>query len=75
MTKYPELTLSFKPLVLESTGGWHPLSFNTLKSLASTMATNTGKLPYDILNILLTTYSIRLHKSKGILLVRRCEGF
>ena len=65
ITKYLDLGSSFKPLVLESTGGWHPSSFNTLKLLASKMATNTGKLPNDILNVLLTTCSIRLQRSQG----------
>ena len=29
MTMYPELGSSFKPLVLESNGDWHPMSYNT----------------------------------------------
>lgn len=59
---HPELGSTYKPLVLESTGVCHPLSFSTLKSLASKIATNTGKLPFDI-----STCSIRLQRSQGSL--------
>ena len=30
--------VSFKPLVVESTGGWHPFSFKYLKDIADRMA-------------------------------------
>jgi len=72
--KYPQLGSNFKPLILESTGGWHPYSFNTLKELAYKMATNSGKSQADLLNSLLTTCSVSLQRSQGCLLVRRTQG-
>jgi hypothetical protein len=33
--KYPDLGPKFKPLVIESTGGWHNYSMDYLKSIAA----------------------------------------
>jgi hypothetical protein len=35
MKKYPDLGPRFKPLVIESTGGWHNYSFDYLKTMAA----------------------------------------
>ena len=44
MKKYPDLGSRFKPLVLESTGGWHAYSFEYLKKLADHIASRTNML-------------------------------
>ena len=75
MKKYPELGHHLKPLVVESTGGWHQYSFGFLKTLASHVAARLGSLTKDVLNNILSTSSIRLQRHQGSLLVRRCLGF
>jgi hypothetical protein len=74
MKKYPELGHHLKPLVVESTGGWHQYSFGFLKTLASHVAARLGSLTKDVLNNILSTSSIRLQRHQGSLLVRRCLG-
>ena len=75
MSKYPDLGSSFKPSVVESTGGWHAASFNTLRSLAVKMSVNTGKSTSVLLNGMLATCSVRLQRSLGSHLLRRCQGY
>ena len=74
ISKYPELGNRFKPLILESTGGWHPFSFNFLKTLADHIAARTNKTAKDSLNALLTAASFCLQRHQGTMLVRRCLG-
>jgi hypothetical protein len=74
MAKYPDLGARFKPLVIESTGGWHPYSFDYLKTLADHIAARTNKSARDALNGLLTTSAFCLQRHQGTMLVRRCLG-
>ena len=52
--KYPELGARFKPLVIESTGGWHAYSFDYLNSIARHISSRTNKKSRDVLNTILT---------------------
>ncbi len=72
--KYPDLGNKFKPLVLESSGGWHPYSMDYLKTIANTISARCLKTPSDVLGDLLTMSSIRLQRHQGTMLVRRCLG-
>lgn len=74
MKKYPELGFRFKPLILESTGGWNAYSFDYLKKMAEMIASRSNKLSKVVLNSLLTMASFRLQRNQGTLLVRRCLG-
>lgn len=74
MKKYPDLGYRFKPLVIESTGGWHMYSFDYLKTLAEHIATKSNMIAKDVLNELLTTVSCCLQRHQGTMLVRRCLG-
>jgi Reverse transcriptase (RNA-dependent DNA polymerase) len=74
MKKYPDLGSRFKPLIIESTGGWHPFSFDYLKTLADHIAAKTNVISKDALNTLLTTSAFRLQRHQGTMLVRRCLG-
>jgi hypothetical protein len=74
MKKYPDLGPRFKPLVVESTGGWHTYSFEYLKTLAEHIASKTNKSAKDALNELLTTAAFCLQRHQGTMLVRRCFG-
>lgn len=74
MRKYPELQNRFKPLVIESTGGWHAYSFGYLRKMAEHIAARTNKMAKDALNELLTSASVRLQRHQGTMLVRRCLG-
>ena len=74
MKKYPELSTRFKPLVIESTGGWHPFSFNYLKTLAEHISSRSCSTAQDILTSILRTCSVRLQRHQGTMLVRRCLG-
>jgi hypothetical protein len=74
MKKYADLGNKMKPLILESTGGWHAYSFEYLKKLADHIASRTGQIAKDALNKLLTVSSVRLQRHQGSLLVRRCLG-
>ena len=74
MAKYPDLGSRFKPLVIESTGGWHPYSFDYLKTLADHIAAKTNKVARDALNSILTTSAFCLQRHQGTMLVRRCLG-
>ena len=72
-TKYPDLGFRFKPLILESTGGWHPYSFGYLKTLSEHIASRTNKSAKDALNSILSAASFCLQGHQGML-VRRCLG-
>ena len=74
MAKYPELGARFKPLVIESTGGWHPFSFKTLSSIADHIAVGTNKRSVECLNALLSKSAFCLQRHQGSMLVRRCLG-
>ena len=74
MKKYPDLGPRFKPLILESTGGWHRYSFNYIRTLADHIAARTNKSANDALNSLLTATSFCLQRHQGTMLVRRCLG-
>jgi hypothetical protein len=43
MEKYPDVGPKFKPLVIESTGGWHNYSMDYLKSIAGRIASRSNK--------------------------------
>jgi hypothetical protein len=68
--KYPDLGPKFKPLVIESTAGWHNHSMDHLKSIAS--RSNNSNI--SVLNNLLSVCSFALQRNQGIKLVRRCLG-
>jgi hypothetical protein len=74
LAKYPDLGRRFKPLVVESTGGWHPYSFNDIKLIADHIAARTNKTAVECLNSILTSASCCLQRNQGNLLVRRCLG-
>ena len=74
MSKYPDLGFRFKPLVLESTGGWHPYSIGFLKILSVHIAARTNKSAIESLNALLSVSSFCLQRHQGAMLVRRCLG-
>jgi hypothetical protein len=56
MKKYPDLGPKFKPLVIESTGGWHGYSMDYLKTMAGHIASRSDKSILTVLNDLLSTY-------------------
>jgi hypothetical protein len=67
MKKYPDLGPRFKPLVLESTGGWHKLSFNYLRTLANHIVSrtkSTNKLASEALPLFLPFFT-RMTKIDG----------
>ena len=74
MTKYPDLGSRFKPLVVESTGGWHPYSMGYLKQIAEQIAAHSRLSTADALNTLPTFASCRLQRHQGAMFVRRYLG-
>ena len=74
MMKYPDLGSRFKPMVMESTGGWNAFSFNNLKLIANHIAARTSKVAEDCLNDLLKGSSFCLQRDQGMTLVRRSLG-
>jgi hypothetical protein len=72
MKKYAELVARIKPLVVESTGGWHRYSMGYWKALSEHISTRTSKLVSSVLNDLMTMF--RLQRNQGAMLVRRCFG-
>ena len=74
MTKYPDLGTRFKPLVLESTGGWHPSSFKYLKQIAELVVAHSRLTISTALNLMLTLASCRLQRNQGAMLTRRYLG-
>jgi hypothetical protein len=71
MKKYPDHGPRFKPLVIESTGGWHSYSMDYLKTMASHIACRSNKPNSFVLSSLLRGCSFSLQKLQGML-VRRC---
>jgi hypothetical protein len=74
MKKYPDLGPKFKPLVIESTGGWHGYSMDYLKTMAGHIASRSDKSILTVLNDLLSICSFALQRNQGTMLVRRCLG-
>jgi hypothetical protein len=74
MKKYPDLGPRFKPLVIESTGGWHKYSLEYLKTIAGHIASRSSKPTAFVLNYLLKGCSFSLQRHQGTMLVRRCLG-
>jgi Reverse transcriptase (RNA-dependent DNA polymerase) len=74
MKKYPDLGALFKPLVVESTGGWHAYSFDYLTKISEHIVARTGVFARDALNSILSVTSLRLQINQGTMLVRRCLG-
>jgi hypothetical protein len=72
MYKYSDLKDQLKPLIIENTGGWHPKSFETLKSLSELIAHRTNQSTKDVLNSLLLNISVK--RDQGAMVVRRCQG-
>ena len=73
MKKYKdEIGDLLKPLVVETTGGWHPESMNTLAALCHMAALNVRKSASLILNKVLVKLSCALQKYHAVSLVRRC---
>jgi hypothetical protein len=70
--KYRELGPRLKPLVIESTGGWHPFSYDYLKTLADHISARIDKSAIKALDDILTTVSFCLQRNQGAMLVRRC---
>jgi hypothetical protein len=58
MKKYPDLGPKFKPLVIESTGGWHNYSMDYLKSIAGHIASRSNKSNISVLNNLLSVHML-----------------
>ena len=61
MTKYPDLGTRFKPLVVESTGGWHPSSFKYLKQIAELVVAHSRLTASTAFNLMLTLASCQWH--------------
>jgi hypothetical protein len=74
LKKYADLKDQLKPLVIENTGGWHPMSFETLKNLSELIAQRTNQTTKEVLNNLLPTISVNLQRDQGAMVVRRCQG-
>jgi hypothetical protein len=74
LKKYSDLKDQLKPLIIENTGGWHPKSFETLKSLSELIAHRTNQSTKDVLNSLLLNISVNLQRDQGAMVVRRCQG-
>ena len=74
LKKYLDLKDQWKPLIIENTGGWHPKSFETLKSLSELIAHRTNQPTKDVLNSLLLNISVNLQRDQGAMVVRRCQG-
>lgn len=74
MKKYPDLGPRFKPLVVESTGGWHRYSMDVLKLIAGHIASRCTAQTSSVLNNLLMGCSFALQKHLGTMMVRRCLG-
>ena len=72
--KYPDLGPRFKPLVVESTGGWHRYSMDVLKLIAGHIASRCTTQTSSVLNNLLMGCSFALQKHLGTMMVRRCLG-
>ena len=72
--KYKDLKENFKPLVVESTGGWHPFSLDYLTTVSEHIASRSARVASDVLNELLADCSVRLQRYQGTMLVRRCLG-
>jgi hypothetical protein len=74
MKKYPDLGPRFKPLVIESSGGWHNFSLDYLKTMAAHISSRTNKHTTIVLGNLLRACSFALQQHQGTILVRRCLG-
>jgi hypothetical protein len=74
MKKYPDLGPRFKPLVIESSGGWHKYSLDYLKTMAAHISSRTNKHTSIVLGNLLRSCSFALQRNQGTMLVRRCLG-
>jgi hypothetical protein len=74
MKKYPDLGDLFKPLVVESTGGWHRYSMDVLNIIAGHIASRGTSPVSFVLNNLLKGCSFALQKHQGTMMVRRCLG-
>ena len=72
--KYAELGDKMKPLVIESSGGWHRYSMGYLDTMANAISAHSLMTKGEALNSILTTSSIRLQKHQGTMLARRCLG-
>jgi hypothetical protein len=64
MKKYPDLGPKFKPLVIESTGGWHGYSMDNLKIMAGHIGSRTNKPTSFALSNLLRTCSFALQRKR-----------
>jgi hypothetical protein len=71
---FPDLSPKFKPLVIESTSGWHSYSMDYLKTMAGHIASRSDKSILTALNDLLSICSFALRRNEGTMLVRRCLG-
>jgi hypothetical protein len=49
MKKFPDLSPKFKPLVINSTGGWYGYSMDYLKTMAGHIASRSDRVPWTIL--------------------------
>jgi hypothetical protein len=74
MKKYPDLGPKFKPLVIESTGGWHGYSMDKLKIMAGHIASRTNKPTSFALSNLLCICSFALQRHQGTMLVPNKHG-
>jgi hypothetical protein len=72
--KYPDLGPRFKPLVIESSGGWHNYSIDYLKTMAAHISSRTNKHTTIVLGNLLRACSFALQLHQGTMLVCRCLG-
>jgi hypothetical protein len=63
MKKFPDLGPRFKPLVVESTGGWHRYSMDVLKIIAGLIASRCTTKVSDVLNNVLKGCSFAFTKT------------
>jgi hypothetical protein len=71
MKKYPDLGPRFKPLVIESIGGWHNYSFDYIRTMAAHISSRTNKHSVIVLDNILRACSFALQRHQGTMLVRR----
>ena len=72
MKKYAHIGPQFKPLAVECTGGWHAMSFKSLKSISALIASRSNQATKLVLKNLLTSLSVSLQRHQGAMMVRRC---
>lgn len=65
----------FQPLILETTGGWHPKSYAVLKRLGTQLSSHTEKSPSESVSHFMKSLAISLVKSNTALFRSRKPRF